>query len=144
MKSKFLFQEQTRKKRCPTSPTLRGLFPAEGDPSSPPDSTPVPRGSRAEQLRLSSPHHTVGSFHSWSRGLSSMSCSERFFFLQTLTPTTMQRRTRITPQDTPTASARIAISDMVTEEKTTRSNSVLSAGARGKCNIFSEEKHHSV
>lgn len=72
----------------------------------------------AEQLQLSSPHHTVGSVHSGSCGLSSKSFSRRFF-LQNLTATMMQRRTKIAPQETPTASARIAISDMVTVKKTT-------------------------
>lgn len=96
---------------CPPSLKSHWSFPAEGDPSSQLDSTPVPRGSGAEELRLSSSHHTVGSFHSCSRGRSSMSLSMRFL-LQNLTATKIVRRTRMMPQETPTASAKILISDI--------------------------------
>lgn len=96
--------------KTPSNPQISSVFSSRVDPSSQSDSTPVPRGSGAAQLRLSSPHHTVGSFHSCSRGCSSMSFSMRFL-LQNLTATKIPRKIRIAPQAPPTAAARMPISE---------------------------------
>lgn len=98
-------------KKLPNESLVTRSFSSRGRRTQADCQTPHQCLEEAEQLRLSSPHHTVGSC-----GLSSRSFSRRFF-LQNLTATTMQRRTRITAQDTPTASARILISDMVTVKK---------------------------
>ncbi|KAF3841209.1 hypothetical protein F7725_007071 [Dissostichus mawsoni] len=80
------------------------------------------RSREEEELCLTGPHHTVGSFHSCSRTCISGSDST-FFLLQNLTAMKIERRMRMTPQVPPTAAARMLIS-----ERETRSNNKLKSG----------------
>jgi len=95
------------RKRCLPTITFHWSCPAERTQKA----NQTPHQSREEEeLWLSGPHHTVGSFHTRSCGCISMSVLV-FFPLQYLTVTKIPRRIRITPHAPPTAAARMAISE---------------------------------